>query len=448
MTRRMMLLLAALLGLVPAAHAASEEANAASSTGETGYFSLLSGDTLPQGGFSFGLYGNNWDRLSKDKLPTIRGGSDTLDWDWTRISASVGYGITDRWEVSLMVPYDDFRRTFELTDVSGLGNVRVATKFRLLGNPDESSRLAFHLFVEPRTSDSKLNQIPAPANFPADVTDIAVAGHKTGFGGGLDWSLNNWVVNLGYRDPGDPLPTETLAGLGYVGHVSDRLNWITELIGTYSSGGEIKTRTSADLTTGGRLWLGEAANWALSFGVRIDLNQVHNIDKVCPLGGVLGISYFPRLVKHAPPPPPPAPAPAPAPPPPAPAPAPTAPPPPPPAPAPKPEQREVIHFDSGSARLSNIAKAKLDEVALKMKQDPQLRATVIGYTDNKGGEAGNLKISQKRAEAVKSYLVQRHGIDAARITTEGKGSADPVGDNSTEAGRKENRRAVIILKVE
>ncbi len=452
MKKTWLLLIAACLAWAPAAVAGGEDANAASSTGETGYFSLLSGDTLPQGGWSFGLYGNNWDRLSQKKLPAIRGGSDLLDWDWTRFSASLGYGITDRWELSLMVPYDDFRRTYQLTDESGLGNVRIGTKFRLFGASGDSSRLALNLFVEPRTSSSSMNDIPAPATFPTDVQNIAVAGHDTGFGGGLDWNIGKWVLNAAYRDPGKPLPKETLGGIGYIGNVSDRFNWITELIGTFYDGGDLETRTSVDLTSGGRLWFGEAQNWALSFGLRVDLNQLRTIDQHCPIGGVVGLSFFPRAAKHVAPPPPPPPVTAPAPPPPPP-PAPTPetappPPPPPPAPAPKPEQREVVNFPSGGARLSNIAKAKLDEVALKMKQDPALRATVIGYSDNQGSEAGNLKLSQQRAEAVKDYLVKRHGIDAARITVEGKGSADPVGDNATAAGREANRRAVIILKAE
>jgi len=150
----------------------------------------------------------------------------------------------------------------------------------------------------------------------------------------------------------------------------------------------------------------------------------------------------PKLLPPPPPPPAPAPEPeaAPAPPPP--------PPPPPPAPAPKPEIRETVNFDSGSARLSNIAKAKLDDVALQMKQDPELDALVIGYTDSTGSASGNQVLSEKRAQAVKDYLVTRHGIDSTRITIEGHGAENPVADNATAEGRKENRRAVIILSAE
>jgi len=98
-----------------------------------------------------------------------------------------------------------------------------------------------------------------------------------------------------------------------------------------------------------------------------------------------------------------------------------------------------VNFTAGSARLSNIAKAKLDEVGLQMKQDPTLRAQVLGYTDNTGSPASQQKISEQRAQAVKNYLVTRHGIDPSRIMTEGRGSADSTGNAA------DDRRAVVIL---
>jgi OmpA-OmpF porin, OOP family len=100
----------------------------------------------------------------------------------------------------------------------------------------------------------------------------------------------------------------------------------------------------------------------------------------------------------------------------------------------------TVNFTPGSARLSNIAKAKLDEVALKMKQDPTLRAQVLGYTDaGKGSDASKQRISEQRAQAVKNYLVSRHGIDPSRITTEGRGTQDSTGNAA------DDRRAVVIL---
>lgn len=195
-------------------------------------------------------------------------------------------------------------------------------------------------------------------------------------------------------------------------------------------------------------------NWALNGAVRYlalgadgTVRQPMDLD-LDPLIASLGLAYRfghdrgPTCGEPLPPPPPPAPAP----PPPAPEPEPEpAPPPPPPAPEPPKEIRETCHFAPGSARVDNICQAKLDEVALQMEQDPEFSAQVIGYTDATGSTTSNQAISERRAEAVKSFLVERHGIDPARITTEGRGSADPVASNDTAAGRGENRRVVIIL---
>jgi OOP family OmpA-OmpF porin len=67
---------------------------------------------------------------------------------------------------------------------------------------------------------------------------------------------------------------------------------------------------------------------------------------------------------------------------------------------------------------------------------------VVGYTDSTGKEKANRVLSEKRAESVKAYLVGK-GIEANRIATSGKGSANPVGDNKTAAGRAKNRRVEI-----
>jgi outer membrane protein OmpA-like peptidoglycan-associated protein len=114
----------------------------------------------------------------------------------------------------------------------------------------------------------------------------------------------------------------------------------------------------------------------------------------------------------------------------------------PPAPAQPAEQRETVNFTSGGARLSNIAKAKLDEIALKMKQDPSLSAQIIGHADSSGSATSNDRLSRERAEAAKAYLVSRHGIAAERIATEGRGSSEATGNAA------EDRRAVVVVRVE
>jgi outer membrane protein OmpA-like peptidoglycan-associated protein len=195
------------------------------------------------------------------------------------------------------------------------------------------------------------------------------------------------------------------------------------------------------------------------FGLRVELGQLSDTDEHCPIGGLLGLSFLPgrRVAAAAPavaPPPPtvatPAPAPAPAAPaPPAAAPRATTPPaaPPPAAPPAPKELRETINFDSSSERLSNIAKAKLDEVALRLRQDPRATALVIGHADASGDAAYNETLSRQRAEAARDYLVSRHGIDASRVRVESRGAGQPAADDGTSAGRAENRRVEIVVRV-
>jgi outer membrane protein OmpA-like peptidoglycan-associated protein len=440
--------LAVLAGaLIPGLAAADVGANAPTITGETGLFTLFTGQTIPQGNWSFGLYYNNWDRVVAPVDGIQPPLSSKWDYDWHRLSASLGYGLTDAWEISFMLPYENLDasdnnrigfvngKLFQNEiDASGLGNLRVGSKWRLTGGVDEGNSFALNAFVEAPTGDD----------------DEGVSTGDTGWGLGLDWDVNHkWVFNLGYRDPGDPdqgveVPEEILGGIGYAGSVNDRLDWITELTATLYNGDGPEPDDAYDLITGGRYWFGADGNWAFNFGLRTELNQLGDTDEYCPIGGLLGLTFFPRLGIVEEPPPAPAPPP---PPPPAPEPEP-APPPPPPAPPPQPEERVTCFFDSGSARVDNRCKAILDEVALKLKQDSELSAHVIGHSDNRGAEAANQRMSVQRAEAVKTYLVQRHGIDASRITTEGKGSSEPAASNDTAEGRKQNRRAVIIIRVE
>jgi outer membrane protein OmpA-like peptidoglycan-associated protein len=126
------------------------------------------------------------------------------------------------------------------------------------------------------------------------------------------------------------------------------------------------------------------------------------------------------VVVPPPAPPPPAPpveAPAPEPPPPPPVVAPPPPPPPAVEPAPPPPTTDVLAFEPGRARLTNIAKAQLDEVALRLRDNRTASAVITGFPDPTPGRRGE-ELARQRAEAAKAYLMDRHQIDASRIRTE------------------------------
>jgi outer membrane protein OmpA-like peptidoglycan-associated protein len=108
---------------------------------------------------------------------------------------------------------------------------------------------------------------------------------------------------------------------------------------------------------------------------------------------------------------------------------------------------EKIIIQMDGTRADNRVKAQLDEIALKMQQNPQLRARVTGHTDSRGTEAANLRTGQQRADSVKDYLVTQHNLDANRIEATSAGQAQPIADNATAEGRQQNRRVEIELFV-
>ncbi len=92
--------------------------------------------------------------------------------------------------------------------------------------------------------------------------------------------------------------------------------------------------------------------------------------------------------------------------------------------------------------LKPEGKAKLDELTGKLKDITLEVIIAVGHTDSVGSDAYNQRLSVKRSEAVKAYLVSK-GIEANRVYTEGKGEKQPAADNKTAAGRAKNRRVEI-----
>ncbi|MBR4710942.1 MAG: OmpA family protein [Clostridia bacterium] len=103
-----------------------------------------------------------------------------------------------------------------------------------------------------------------------------------------------------------------------------------------------------------------------------------------------------------------------------------------------------ILFDFNKSTLRPEAKASLDKFAAEMSDMKETGITVYGHTDNVGSEAANRKISLQRAESVGNYLNSK-GIAKSRITMQGMGYDQPVADNSTEAGRAQNRRVEVFI---
>jgi outer membrane protein OmpA-like peptidoglycan-associated protein len=111
----------------------------------------------------------------------------------------------------------------------------------------------------------------------------------------------------------------------------------------------------------------------------------------------------------------------------------------------------LIHFDSDvlfpidSARLAPDARDSLDEMARVLNEYPKSAVVVQGYTDATGTEEHNQDLSERRAQAVKNYLVLR-GVDEERMSALGFGESSPIASNSSESGRQRNRRVDILVK--
>jgi OOP family OmpA-OmpF porin len=115
---------------------------------------------------------------------------------------------------------------------------------------------------------------------------------------------------------------------------------------------------------------------------------------------------------------------------------------PPPAAATKVTYAADTFFDFDKSVLKADGKAKLDDLAGKVKAINLEVIIAVGHTDSAGSDAYNQKLSVKRADAVKAYLITK-GIEKNRVYTEGKGEKQPVADNNTNAGRSKNRRVEI-----
>ncbi|HLR16859.1 MAG TPA: OmpA family protein [Alcanivoracaceae bacterium] len=110
--------------------------------------------------------------------------------------------------------------------------------------------------------------------------------------------------------------------------------------------------------------------------------------------------------------------------------------------------RETLYleFALSSSALTERSIEQLADINNLLTQYPNARLDLEGHTDSTGPLALNERLSNERAAAVKNALVERYGVDANRISTVGKGPHEPIADNSTKAGRAENRRVEVILR--
>lgn len=103
-----------------------------------------------------------------------------------------------------------------------------------------------------------------------------------------------------------------------------------------------------------------------------------------------------------------------------------------------------LSFDTGRSNVKRNLAQVLDKVAEGLKSATAASVRVVGHTDTTGSEEGNERLSVSRADSVRNHLVGR-GVSTTVITTDGRGSREPLADNGTAAGRAQNRRVEIFV---
>ncbi|WP_273567969.1 OmpA family protein [Maribacter halichondriae] len=103
-----------------------------------------------------------------------------------------------------------------------------------------------------------------------------------------------------------------------------------------------------------------------------------------------------------------------------------------------------ILFDSGSANIQAQSMGIIRQIHQVLQQENNMKLKIVGHTDSDGEDASNMTLSKNRAEAVKNALVSVYGVSSDRLSTEGKGESEPVGDNGTTDGKAQNRRVEFI----
>ena len=419
--------------------------------GDIGLFTMSTGDSPRAGTMTFSLYG--WkEQLVAGNLAFRDTESRLRLYSHWAGEASLGVGLTDRWSLFASGGAERYEsrggwRGGALGSIQILfpfradepRKVRIGTKYVIFAQEDSDLRLATwvagsvpvgHATIHRDEQDADLDRIKSRRT----DWDWGMALSKGVFTGILSYQLS------GRHDQDIRVANRFRVGMGVDVPVAPYFNVIGELDRTLVDGGDYPEESYSLVTTGIRFFVGRTG-LAVSAGINANLDMlVRHGFSPSPIGGIVGVTY----AAWPPPPPPPVVIPAPAPvtvieekve---------TVVPTPPPPPAPR-MTRDEIFFDAGSARLTNIAKAVLDGVALRMKNDLNATAVIAGYSDNAGSEQANMAISAKRADAAREYLVTRHGIDPGRIATTAKGSAEPAYDNATAEGRAKNRRAMITV---
>lgn len=455
---RIGLLLAAVACLFQTTEALAQ--TAPSLSGSTGLIESPNAETVPAGRFSFSLNASLSPLTSGPSLTASSLPDDPLRFSLGRFGLTAGYGLTSTLE--MFFSFGELRYKADSNKLwAGNINGRDRTGGFNVTEPDKF-RVGLKWVVNPRdpVKVAALAEVAFPTGGGTSQDDSFSTGRSDydfGLSFNYEWFTlsTTYLVASNFGTPGAyygttgvgaAVPNQWIWRAGAnLPFVKDVFSGLFEIHRTFFYGGESNPPNYSDLLVGGRVSLGRDTGLTAMGAVRVNLDEFKYGSSPIPIGGVVQIAWMPVPPSAARPTVPVAPREAP----------PTEPVPPPPAPAPAPAEAAVaaapaapapnpvttttdeVLFDTGKSRLTNIAKAILDGVALRLKNNLSATCTIAGYTDpkEKGDRAA---LAKARAEAARDYLVKRHGIDAGRITVAAKGDGD-----AADATR--NRRAVVTI---
>ncbi|MBN1552092.1 OmpA family protein [bacterium] len=460
--------------------------------GPTGLFSIIDSKTLEQYQFAGSFYFNNIDReIDRYQL-------DPLSFDYSYLTLPLAFGITDRFEISVAPSYLNLRIS-EIGTEDGFGDIYVNVKASLFEQEDVWG-LAAVAYGKLPTADEDKGLGTGETDYGATLAASRYF-EKTGI-----------HLNLGYRIVGDPegvdFDDQFLYGIGLERDLTDRLKLIGELTGEtayhpmasddpldalagfryafdngLNLGGGVRyafNMEEQDCPVGGIVQIGFALgkpkptptppppppplmlvcqvesakifqneavrirvivsntlnetityNWT-STGCKLEPNEMEALfiaedcdpgeyEVTCTVVSSEGRTASCAVVIQV---------------------------------MEKPPEKQKVQLDlpvvpfKKGTRVDNVAKAILDDIAVEIKKYPGVKITLLGHTDTTGSEEENVKIGMKRAENVKTYLVERHGIEADRFDVQSAGETKPMMDNDSPEGRVKNRRVEVIMIVE
>ncbi len=108
------------------------------------------------------------------------------------------------------------------------------------------------------------------------------------------------------------------------------------------------------------------------------------------------------------------------------------------------ELKQTVFFDTNKATIKKVSYELLNQVAQAMQDNPTIQVRIEGHTDSQGNDNFNMKLSQRRAESVRTYLIGK-GVAGDRMVPQGYGETVPIADNRTSAGRAQNRRVEFVI---